>query len=146
MNDIEKLLGTLNDPKGELYWDECWDCLMEVREVSDETIIHLLKALAGQTEIARIAAIRKLRQLHVDGALWTTRLCNLLADSDAEVRSEALDAAKPFLNSSLELAAAVKRMRGRNGEFLSLRIKAWWYLWRLRSAENRKREPETGQF
>jgi len=128
MNDIEKLLGTLNDPEQELYWDECWDALMNDREASQETVNSLLRALSGQTEFVRIAAIRKLTALNIDVGLWSSELCNLLADEDHGVRSEALAAASHFLSSSNEVAAAGRTMRTRSNEYLSLRIKAAWYL------------------
>jgi len=136
MSDIDKLLGTLGDPEKELFWDECWDRLMDAGDNSQQSIHSLFKALEGQTAMVRIAAIRKLRELGINGALWTSQLCGLLTDDDHEVRLEAFEAAKPLLNTSPEIIAAVKTMSENNAEYLGLRIKAWWFLWRSRSAKS----------
>jgi hypothetical protein len=74
MKAIE-LLAILNDPASELDWDGCWDVLVTRNEELKSCVPELLRILEGGTETAQIFALRKLRELNVDLALWEESLC-----------------------------------------------------------------------
>jgi hypothetical protein len=125
-----ELLAMLNDPSAELDWDDRWDILISRNEELKSCVPELLQILEGGTEIAQIFALRKLRELNVDLALWEAQLCRHLAGENYGVRLEALASAKGFLMVSPQVRRAVRDMKNRGSEYLGPRLRAWWYLFR----------------
>jgi hypothetical protein len=126
--DTKQILERLGNNAHELDWDECWDLLLKSTDASEETVSLLVNALHGSTQIIKLSALAKLRQLQIEPTRWVFKLNALLADEDAVVRREALEAARPFLSAFPVIREAVLAMSKTRKEFITTRFKAWQFL------------------
>jgi hypothetical protein len=131
--NLSQILDLLDDPDGDLQWDESWDLLMSHEEYSDEDLHRLLEKLNGRTSIVRMGVIRKLTYSRVPFEKWAAKLQPLLADESRIVRIEALDAVATHASEvTPELLQGLRTMARRFSEHVDLRIRAWLYFRRLR--------------